>query len=204
MEIPLAPDREACCAVERLHEPARPRGPAPDAGLDDHDVRPADARRPLRARDRRGQVRRAGRRGGPGLLRRRAARFPHALDDLWLGLGLDPASPERLARGGPPPPRPHLQPRSPPGRASSPRTSGDGWRRSGPRSPARWRPAGSAWLASPRSGGPTRPSSRSCASHANGSSPSGRGCATACGAMLLPAIANIPSCSIRGGGSATR
>ena len=196
MEIPLAPDREACCAVERLHEPARPRGPAPAASLDDHDVRAADARRPLRARDRRGQVRRAGRRGRPGVLPRGTARFPHALDDLVAGPRSRPGQPgaaravDRLLRDLTFNPDRHLEGELTPGHPAMGGGEAVRDRRPG-RDPRR-----SAWLASPRSGGPTRPSSRSCASHANGSSPSGRGCSTACGATPWPAIANIPSCSI--------
>ena len=204
MEIPLAPDREACCAVERLDEPARP-------GVR---LRTRALTTTMFARLLLGDLFLHGIGGakydelGDEMVRGFFGVEPPGFLTLSMTSGwasADPASPERLAavdrllRDLTFNPDRHLDGRPHAGRPC------DGSRRSGPRSPARSRPAGSAWpgfAAIRRSNEALQPLVREPRER-----PPRRADAaasTACGATRWPAVASIPSCSIRGGGSARR
>ena len=86
----------ACLCRRSPPRASRPSHPPADSGsADDHDVRPPPPRRPVPPRDRRGQVRRTGRRDPPPVLPVRAAALPDALADA-VGR---PAARPGLARG---------------------------------------------------------------------------------------------------------
>ena len=118
LEIPLGRRPRGLLRRRATPEPAGAGRPAPDPGPDDHDVRPLPAGRPLRPRDRRREVRRAGRRDRPAASSGSSRPTYLTLSmTLWLGLRDRPGHARTGSSGSrAAAPRPDLQPRPAPGR----------------------------------------------------------------------------------------
>ena len=116
---------------------------------------------------------------------------------LWLDLGTDPASPERLQADRAPAPRPDVQPRPAPGPSARDPRPEPRSRPSGRRSPVRPRPGRAAARPLPRDpAARTRPCSRWSRAAAALLEERG-GSWRACIATRWRIIANTRSCSIR-------